>query len=1098
MRCPSCMAENATARRFCAQCGAALPTACQACGFENEPTARFCGGCGKAIEEGSVPTPAVAPPTRTDSAERRQLTVMFCDLVGSTALASRLDPEDLREVIGAYHKCVAETIGRFDGFVAKYMGDGVLAYFGYPQAHEDDAERAIHASLAVVEEVRRVASSEALQVRIGLATGLSVVGDLIGSGVAQEEAVIGETPNLAARLQAVAGPDEIVIPGNTRRLVGSLFEYESLGEIEVKGLPAPVPAFRVVGESQIGSRFEALRTGETPLIGRDEELELLHRRWAQVKAGSGQVVLISAEPGVGKSRLAEAFRQSLETEPHTRLRYFCSPHYQDSALFPFIAQLDRAAGIEREDAPSAKLEKLQAIIAANSPAEGDVPLLAELLSVPLDGRFPSLDLTPQRKKEKTIEALLRQLAGLAREQPVLMIFEDLHWADPSSRELLDLTVEAIERLPILLIATFRPEFQSPWTGQPRATTVSLRRLARYESEELVRGLVGHSAALSSELLDEIIERTDGVPLFLEELTKAVLERAIAGAQITATAPTSLAVPATLYASLMARLDRLGPAAKEIAQIGAAVGREFSYELLVIITPRTQAELQGAVGRLVDAGLVLQRGLPPQGTFLFKHALVQDAAHSTLLRGQRRNLHAQIAQALETHFPELLDSQPELFAQHYAEAGLTERSISWWDKAGRRSVTRSAIAEAAAQFQKGLDQLALLADSPQRQRRELEFLSSLCAALQAVKGYASLETGQAYSRARELWEQLGSPSEFIQVPYGQALYHVTRGEIDLALRLDDRLVGLSRARDDAAGLVLAYLSSGRHLTVAGQFARSRSHLEQALALYDPISHQTRVQQAVVHPQVATQAYLGNVLVCLGFSDQAVARSDAAIAEARRLAHLPSLSASLVYGARGHSLLEDNTTLDQWAGELVALATERGFPHWGAQGSIYRGWAKARNGDVTEGMALLRNGMNAYSATGAGVWMTYHIALLARTCEIAGQFEEATTLFEDALQIVENTGERWFAAELHRHKGELLLRQGQTEAAEELYRNALSIAREQAAKLWELRAATSLARLRRNQHRRAEARDLLAPIYGWFTEGFDTADLKDAKALLDELG
>jgi class 3 adenylate cyclase len=497
MRCPSCMAENA-ARRFCAECGAPLPSPCPVCGFENEPTAKFCGGCGKPVGEAAAPAPpAQSSPPRTDSAERRQLTVMFCDLVGSTALAARLDPEDLREVIGAYHKCVAETIVSHDGFVAKYMGDGVLVYFGYPRAHEDDAERAVRAGLAVVEAVRRMRQAELLQVRIGLATGLAVVGDLIGSGAAQEQAVIGETPNLAARLQALAGPDEIVIPENTRRLVGNLFEYESLGEVEVRGLPAPVTAFRVVRERGVGSRFEALRTGEAPLVGREEETELLSRRWAQAKAGRGQVVLISAEPGIGKSRLAEAFRYSLERETHTRLRYFCSPHHQDSALFPFIAQLERTASFERDDTPSVRLKKLQALLAASEPAEGDVPLLAELLSVPFDSLYPALELTPQRKKEKTFDALLRQLAGLAREQPVLMVFEDLHWADPSSRELLDLTVEQIERLPVLLIATFRPEFQPPWIGQPHVTALSLRRLARDESEELVRGLVGSLAALSA-------------------------------------------------------------------------------------------------------------------------------------------------------------------------------------------------------------------------------------------------------------------------------------------------------------------------------------------------------------------------------------------------------------------------------------------------------------------------------------------------------------------------------------------------------------------------------------------------------------------------
>src|SRR6516164_4899295 len=623
-----------------------------------------------------------APDQVASTAERRQLTVMFCDLVGSTALSARLDPEDLRDVIGAYHTAVAEVICRFDGFVAKYMGDGVLAYFGYPQAHEDDAERAVRAGLAMVEAVRRLQTPAPLQMRAGLATGLAVVGDLIGSGAAKERSVVGEAPNLAARLQAFAEPDTIVIADSTRQLVGSLFEYQSLGEVEVKGLPAPVLAFRVLGEGRVGSRFEALRSGETPLVGREEELQLLRRRWEQAKSGAGCVVLISAEPGIGKSRLTEAFRESIEAKPHTRLRYFCSPHHQDSALFPFIGQLERAADFESNDTPAARIDKLETLVAASESAEGDVQLLAELLAVPSDNRYPTLDLTPQRKKERTFEALLRRLAGFSRRQPVLMIVEDLHWADPSSRELLDLVVEQIERLRVLLIATFRPEFQAPWADRPHVTTVPLRRLGCDESGRLIRGLIGGTADLSGRVMDEIVERTDGVPLFLEELTKAVLENAAIGT----IPPASVRVPATLQASLMARLDRLGPIAKEIAQVGAAIGRDFSYELLAAAAPRSTADLEAGLARLVDAGLVFQRGSPPEATFLFKHALVRDTAYSMLLRGQRQALHARIAQALETHSPELTDTQPELLAQHYEAAGLAEQSAAYWGKAGHRSVT----------------------------------------------------------------------------------------------------------------------------------------------------------------------------------------------------------------------------------------------------------------------------------------------------------------------------------------------------------------------------------------------------------------------------
>ncbi len=550
------------------------------------------------------------------------------------------------------------------------MGDGILAYFGYPQAHEDDAERAVRAGLRVVEAVRRLELPEALQVRIGLATGLAVVGDLIGSGAAQEQAVIGETPNLAARLQGLAEPDAIVIAETTRRLVGSLFDYQSLGEVEVKGLPAPVPAYRVLGESRVGSRFEALRSGESPLIGRDEELELLQRRWEQAKAGTGRVVLISAEPGIGKSRLAEAFRESLGDEPHTRLRYFCSPHHQDSALYPFIGQLERAAGFDRDDTPTARLDKLEALVAANSPDERDLPLLADLLSVPFDSRYPALDLTPQRKKERTFEALSRQLAGLAKRDASS---DDLRGSALGRPKLPraarpDRRADR-SRLPVLLIATFRPEYQPPWTGQPHVTTLSLRRLGRHESDELVRGIIGNAAALPSEIMAEIVERTDGVPLFLEELTKAVVENAMIGSVPAA----SLAIPATLHASLMARLDRLGSAAKEVAQIGACIGREFSYELLAAVAQRSETELQDALGRLLDAGLVFQRGTPPQTTLLFKHALVQDTAYSTLLRGPRQGLHANIARVLEEQFPSLAEAQPQTLAHHLSEAGLLEQA-----------------------------------------------------------------------------------------------------------------------------------------------------------------------------------------------------------------------------------------------------------------------------------------------------------------------------------------------------------------------------------------------------------------------------------------
>jgi predicted ATPase len=854
----------------------------------------------------------------------------------------------------------------------------------------------------------------------------------------------------------------------------------------VKGIAAPVPAWQVLRPSIVASRFEALRgSALSPLVGRDEEIDLLLRRWERAKTGDGQIVLISGEAGIGKSRITTALAERLHTEPYLRLRYFCSPYHQDSALFPFIDHLGRASGFAREDPPPARLEKLEALLARAAPPDEDVAFLADLMSLPGSERRPLPNLSPQRKKERTLEALIRQLEGLARRQPVVMVFEDAHWIDPTSRELLDLTVGRVRSVPVLLIVTFRPEFQTPWTGQPQVTMLALNRLDRRDRTALVEQIAG-GKTLPDEVVGQIVDRTDGVPLFVEELTKSVLESGVlreegAGYVLDRALP-PFAIPMSLHDSLMARLDRLA-SVRLVAQTGAAIGREFSYELLRAVSRLPEDELQAALARLVASELVFQRGIPPDAIYSFKHALVQDAAHGSLLRGSRRQLHAQIAEALLTHSPELMETQSELIAQHYEVAGLVEKSIACWGRAGHASAARSAMAEAAAQFQKGLDQLALLPETPERQRQELEFCSSLGAALRFVKGQGAPEVGHAFARARELWERLGSPSEFLHVPYGQSRYHVYRGETDLALRLDEDLLQVSRQRNDSRGLVLAYQACGSGHMQHGRFASSRSHLEAALSLYDPIFHRSLGNQTGSHPQVVAQALLGIVLLCLGYPDQASARSRTAIAEARGLAHPPSLTSILAVGAVPLTLVGEDAVLGEWVDELVAVAIEQ--PFWIAVGTIYRGWLKAKNGDVAD------------HATGAELLMPPFVTLLARACEIAGQVEEAVTLSDGALQTVERTGERWLEAELYRHKGQLLLRQGHSEAAEELYCRALRIAAEQEAKLWELRAAASLARLRRDQGREAEARDLLVPVYGWFTEGFDTPDLKEAKALLDEL-
>jgi len=652
---------------------------------------------------------------------------------------------------------------------------------------------------------------------------------------------------------------------------------------------------------------------------------------------------------------------------------------------------------------------------------------------------------------------------------------------------------------VLLIVIFRPEFQPPWTGQPQVTMLALNRLDRRDRISLATQ-IARGKALPDEIVTQLVDRTDGVPLFIEELTKSVLESGLLREECDRYALDGplpqFAIPATLHGSLVARLDRLG-SVRHVAQIGAAIGREFSYALLHAVSHLPADELQDALANLVASDLVFERGTPPDAVYNFKHALVREAAYGTLLRRARQQLHAQVADTLEAQSPELMDTQPELFAQHYAEAGLVEKSAICWGKAGHRSAARLAMAEAAAQFQKGLVQLALLPDNPERQHLELVFLTGLGAALQSIKGYGALETGEVFARARKLWEQLGFPSGFLQIPYGQSRHHMARGELDRAQWLAEDLLHLSLRRDDSAGLVLSHLASGRNRFIGGRFAPARSHLEEVIVLYDPITHYSLVDQTGSHLHVIAQAHLDIVLFALGFPDKAMAQSRAAIAEARRLAHIPSLAASLTLGNILLSLVGDVGALDERASQLVAVATEQGFPFRCAMATISRGWVKVRNGDAAEGMLLLRSGLAAYRATGAEVWVPHFVALLAGACEIAGQIEESLTLLDEAFQIVERTGERWFEAELHRRKGQLLLKQEHADAAESRYRKAITIAVEQEAKLWELRAAVSLARLRRAQGRRAEARNLLAPVYSWFTEGFDTQDLKEAKALLDEL-
>jgi class 3 adenylate cyclase/tetratricopeptide (TPR) repeat protein len=764
-------------------------------------------------------------------AERRHLTVMFCDLVGSTALSATLDPEDMEELLRVYHARVGDLASKHGGFVAKYMGDGALIYFGYPQAHEDDAERAVRAGLALVDGVSKLAvAGECLSARVGIATGLVVVGDLIGAGEAQERGIAGETPNLAARLQELAVAGTVVIADTTRRLVGELFDLSSLGRSSIKGFADPVPAWRVIGEGKAESRFEALHGATViPLVGREEELDLVLSRWRQVKEGAGHVALISGEPGIGKSRLVLALRERLHGESKVSLNYACSPHHVNSALFPLITQLERAAGFAPDDSSKTRLDKLESLLQDTAAKPNSaVALFADLLGIPTGSGDELAAMSPLQKKGLLFRAFLAELAALAGRGPVLMVLEDVHWIDPTSRELFDQIVERLQRLPVLLIATFRPELSPPWTGFPHVTLLTLNRLAQAQARSLVERVTG-GKPLPTEVLEQILARTEGVPLFTEELTKAVLESGLlrdTGDRYVLDGPLPpLAIPATLHDSLMARLDRLAPV-KEIAQIGACIGREFDHGLLSAVVPLPEADLMAALDRLVAAELVFRRGIPPAATYIFKHALVRDAAYQSLLRTRRQELHAKLATALEGYFPQTTETQPELVARHFHEAGLFEKAVEYWLRAGRLAAGRSANVEAIAHLRSGLASLTALPPGEPRSRLELSLQLALGGPLLATKGFASSEAEAVYKRAQALSRELSRDADLFTAIRGLGYVYHVRANLREATQLVDESIDLARRIGDPAMLVEAYHFAGAPRFHTGKFRAARDWHQQA--------------------------------------------------------------------------------------------------------------------------------------------------------------------------------------------------------------------------------------------------------------------------------
>jgi len=1060
----------------------------------------------KDVEKSSPNSAAAAPSVQLplDSAERRRVTVMFSDLVGSTALSTIMDPEDLREVISTYHKCVAEVVRRFGGYVAQYLGDGVLVYFGYPQAHEHDTERAVRAGLELITAVSALKTRALLRTRVGIATGLVVVGDLLGSGEAQGRGIVGETPNLAARLQSIAEPNMVVIAQDTRMLLGDLFELQDLGTRELKGITGPVRVWAVLRPSSVESRFEALHASAlTDLIDRQEESELLLRRWSRAKTGEGQVALLSGEAGIGKSRLTIALLEGLASEPHTRLRYFCSPQHTDSALYPIIGQLVRAAGLAHDDTPDERRDKLEAMLAQTSTTSHDVGLFAEMLSIPTDGRYPVLELTPQQRRQRTLEALLTQMEALTRQAPVLMIFEDVHWIDPTSLEVLGRAVDRIASLRAFLIVMFRPEFEPPWMGLPHVTALTINRLAQRDVDAMIDRVVGSKLILGS-IRQDIIERTDGIPLFVEEMTKAVLEAESEGETrrtLAAVPSPASAVPASLHASLMARLDRLGPA-KEVAQIGAAIGREFSHALLAAVVQRPEVELGSALDRLMAAGLLFQRGEPPHATYVFKHALVQDAAYGTLLREPRRALHARIAECLESEFPEIAENQPELLARHCTEAGLIEKAASLWAKAGRRSLARSALVEAAEQLTRALAQLVTLPETSVLRGEQMKLQVALIIPLIHVKGYAAPETRAAVERARVLIEQaeaLGEPPEdplmLFSVLFGSWTANIAAFNGDVVRELATQFMAVAEKHGATGPLMDGHRMMGISLLFTGDIAAGREHLDRAIVLYSPMQE----RPVGLDARVASLVRRAWALWLLGYADAALAHIHDALTDARGIGEAANLLFALPHALLTHILCGNYAVANAEADELIALADEKSAWFWKSCGTAMQGCHFALTGKASDAVHMITSGIAGWRATGATVWLPVFLSYLTMAHAERGEIDDARRCIGEAITALEATKEKWWEAEVNRVAGEVALISGKQDwaKAEAYFARALEVAVAQQAKAFELRAAMSMARLWRDQGKPDKARDVLLPVYGWFTQGFDTLDLRQAKALLNTL-
>lgn len=1041
--------------------------------------------------------------------ERRQLTVMLCDVVGWSALSLRQDAEELADVIRIYRQRCAGIIGSHGGTVAQYVGDAILAYFGYPRAHEDDAERAIRAALAIAAAERASPQADGWDVHIGIATGIVVVGNLLGGQPAiggmdpkgrEEISAVGSALNLAARLQAVAGPGMVVVSEQTRRLSRGIFEYHDLGRHDLKGFDQPVHAWQAVRESRVRSRFRALRAPAlTPLVGRQRELQELVRCWQSVREGEGRAVLLSAEPGVGKSRLAEEVADHIVPRHCVRLWFYCSPHLQSSPLVPVIRHLRFAAGFENEDDDATRLDKLARLAPnAASDAKDIVPLLAGLLSVPCESRYPPLHMSPQRKKRRLFEILLQLLERNASLGPILLVVEDLHWIDPSSDELIGMVIDQLKRLPILAIVTARPEFQPTWKDRTRLLHMPLKPLEREDAVAMI-GMVCGGRSLPRATVDLIADKTDGMPLFIEDLTRDLLEladqRKTESPGTVGIAGAPLPLPATLTDSLMSRLDRLG-SAKRVAQMGAVIGRAFSHELLARVADRPEPQLQEELDRLVESGLLIRRRATPKATYAFQHALVRDAAYASLLTKERAAVHERIARTLVDDFPEIAEAQPDVLAYHFEAARDTDHAVFHLVRAAKLSARRSGFVEAIAQLERALSLLQAQAPSRERTQRELRVHLALGGIYAEYRGFSSDQCGKAFNRALALCRELGDTPEIFAVLSGVGSYEITRANFGTCRLLAEECIARAAHQRSRPPFIMGHLLLGGTLFLTGEFAAARAHLEQAISSYeqDPAPHRGR-QVLYVQDQKSTGlCYLALVLTAMGYPDTGLRAAQAGLDHSRALGGPHTVNYSLCYLAAVHHFRRDTHAALRRATQSLELAREQGFATWVGISQLIGGAAMAALGQVDEGIEWIRLGVEAHGDMDAVAYQPFALSILAQGLAAAGRLDEAGDTLEQALAMVEQTGERFYQAELLRLKGETLGRKGDAAAAENCLCKAVELSRRQEARLFELRSLASLCRHLGKPLQARIARDRLAPLLESFSEGTDAPDLRDARRTL----